>query len=180
VAAEKPVEPGPDAREEDGPSGPLGADFIIPILALALIAYYSVETIGLTWEAKVTGVFIGAVLAPLCIAHMVRMILAVSRGRATFGFGDLVDNTLFNRQRAGLVILMAAFIVAIPWIGTTLGLFLLLVSSMLLMGVRSVRILLGVSLVTTAIVYVLLIHLLNSRLPQGIVERLIGSLFGGQ
>jgi hypothetical protein len=127
----------------------------------------------------VTGVFIAAVLAPLCVVHMVRMVAAISRGRGTFGFGDLLDNTVFNRQRLGLVTMVALFIAAIEWVGTTAGLFLLLVGCMLLMGVRNVRALLGVALTTTAVVYVLLIYLLNSRLPQGPVERLLGSVLGG-
>ncbi len=176
---EAPSEPKPQVPEEDGLAGPLGADFIIPVLALALLAYYSVTTLGLAWEAKVTGVFIAAVLAPLCIAHMARMVLAISRGRGTFSLGGLIANTPINRQRLGLVALVAAFIAAISWIGTTLGLFLLLIGCMLLTGVRSVRALLGVAAVTSAVVYVLLIYLLNSRLPQGPVERLLGSILGG-
>jgi hypothetical protein len=178
VPAEERVKHGADAHDE-AVAGPLGADFIIPVLALALIVYYSATTIGLTWEAKVTGVVIGAVLAPLCIVHMVRMVLAISRGQGTPGLGDLISNTLFNRQRLGLVLLITTFIATIEWIGTTLGLFLLLVGCMLLMGVRSVRALIGVALATTAVVYVVLIFLLNSRLPQGVVEKLIRSVVGG-
>jgi hypothetical protein len=180
VAAEKPVELPSGAREEDGRPTPLGADFIIPLLSVALIAYYSATTAGLSWEAKVTGVFIGAVLGPLCAVHMARLGLAVFRRRATLGFGDLVSNTAFNRQRFGLLALAAAFIAAIEWTGTSLGLFLLLVGCMLLMGVRSPRALLGVAITTTAVVYLLLIRLLNSRLPRGPVETLLGSFTGGQ
>jgi hypothetical protein len=82
-------------------------------------------------------------------------------------------------QRLGLVALVAAFIASIQWIGTTLGLFLLLIGCMLLTGVRSVRALVVVAATTSLIVYVLLIYLLNSRLPQGPVERLLGSVLGG-
>jgi hypothetical protein len=178
VPAEERVEDGRDVRDDET-DGPLGADFIIPVLALALIAYYSATTAGLGWEAKVTGIVIGAVLAPLCVVHMVRMMLSIRRGEGTFGFGDLVSNTPFNRQRLGLVALVALFIAAIEWVGTTLGLFLLLIGCMLLMGVRSVRALIGVALATTAVVYVLLIWLLNSRLPQGPVEKLIRLVTGG-
>ncbi|MDQ4137203.1 MAG: hypothetical protein M3158_13550, partial [Pseudomonadota bacterium] len=91
--SETPVEPRPPLPEETEPAGPLGADFIIPVLALALLAYYSVTTLGLAWEAKVTGVFIAAVLAPLCLVHVIRMIVAVSRGRGTFGFDDFIADT---------------------------------------------------------------------------------------
>ena len=175
---EQRVEDGRDARDE-AVAGPLGADFIIPVLAVALIVYYSATTVGLGWEAKVTGIVIAAVLAPLCAVHMVRMVLAIRRGEGTFGLGDLISNTAFNRQRLGLVVLVATFIATIEWVGTTLGLFLLLVSCMLLMGVRSVRALVGVALTTTAVVYLLLIYLLNSRLPQGPVEKLLRWLGGG-
>ena len=57
--------------------GPSGADFIIPVLAVALVVYYSATTLGMAWEAKVTGVVLGAVLVPLCIVHMVRMTTAI-------------------------------------------------------------------------------------------------------
>jgi hypothetical protein len=50
---------------------------------------------------------------------------------------------------------------------------------MLVTGVRSVRALLGVALTTTAVVYGLLIRLLDSRLPRGPIENLLGALWGG-
>lgn len=178
MAAEERVEYGREAREEVA-AGPLGADFIIPVLAVALIVYYSATTVGLGWEAKVTGIVIGAVLAPLCAVHMVRMVLAIARGEGTFGFGDLISSTPFNRQRLGLVVLVTTFIATLAWAGTTLGLFLLLISCMLLMGVRSIRALVAVALTTTAVVYLLLIFLLNSRLPRGPVEELLRWLGGG-
>lgn len=159
--------------------GPSGADFIIPVLAAALVVYYSTTTLGMAWEAKVTGVVLGAILIPLCIVHIVRMVAAISGGHGTFALGDLVRDSLFNRQRLGLVVLVAAFIAGLDWVGTTAGLFLLLVGCMLVMGVRSIRVLLGVAVVTAAVVYVLLIYLLNSRLPQGPVEKLIGSVLTG-
>jgi hypothetical protein len=179
VAAEEQGGHGSDGRQDKAASGPLGADFIIPVLAVALVAYYSATTLGTTWEAKVTGVVIGAVLVPLCLVHMTRMAVAIARGHGTLGFGSLAANTLFNRQRLGLVLLVAAFIAGLEWTGTTLGLFLLVIGCMLVMGVRSVRALLGVAVVTTAVVYILLIYLLNSRLPRGPVEKLLGSLLGG-
>jgi hypothetical protein len=156
-----------------------GADFIIPVLATGLVIYYSVSTLGMAWEAKVTGVVIGAILIPLCLAHVVRMAAAIGQGYGTFGLGDLVDASTFNLQRFGLVALVAVFIVTLEWVGTTLGLFLLLIGGMLVMGVRSVRTLVAVAGVTAAVVYLLLIYLLSSRLPRGPVEALVNSLIGG-
>ena len=168
-----------DRQQDTAAPRPSGADFIIPVLAVALVAYYSASTLRMAWEAKVTGVVIGALLVPLCGIHIARMIAAISRGHGTIGFGDLVANNLFNRQRLGLVALGPAFVTGLEWTGTTLGLLLLLIGCMLVMGVRSLRALLSVALVTTAIVYFLLIYLLNSRLPRGPVENLISSVLGG-
>ena len=170
---------GRSAESDPVAQGPSGADFIIPVLSIALVIYYSATTLGLAWEAKVTGVVIGGVLVPLCLVHMVRMVRAISGGHGTFGFGDLVSRTPFNVQRLGLVVLVAAFIASLEWVGTAVGLVLLLVACMFLMGVRSLRVLVAVPLITAAIVYVLLIYLLNSRLPQGPLEKLIGSVLAG-
>jgi hypothetical protein len=168
------------ASDENQPAPePLGADLIIPVLACALAAYYFVTTIDLTWEAKATGLFIGAVLAALCVGHFVRLGLRLASRRGSLAIGELISNDHFNRQRFGLVALVILFIASIQWVGTTLGLFLVLVGCMLVMGVRSIRMLVGVSFVTAAVVYLLLIYLLSSRLPHGPIEKLLSSMSGG-
>jgi hypothetical protein len=167
---------GVDNNSDKPVATPLAADFILPLLACGLTAYFFVNTVDLVWEAKATGIFIGIILALLCVAHMVRMALRIMAGRNIFSFGELFDNHLFNQQRLALFGLMVLFIVTLPWVGTTLGLILLLAGSMLVMGVRDIRPLLGVSFVTAGTVYVLLIYLLGSRLPQGPVEKFLGWL----
>ena len=84
----------------------------------------------------------------------------------------------FNRQRLALLLLTAGFIAALPWTGTTLGLFLVLIAGMWTLGVTSIRQLIGIAATTAATVYVLLIYLVSSRLPQGPVEWLIAKIFG--
>jgi hypothetical protein len=168
-----------DRSSEERRAEPLGGDFIIPILACGLAAYYFVTTLDLAWEAKATGLFIGGVLATLCAIHFVRMGLRITAGRGSLGFGELTRNDLCNRQRLGLLVLTVLFVATIQWVGTTLGLFLVLIGSMLVMGVRSVRMLVGVASITAAVVYLLLIYLLNSRLPRGPIEKLLSSLAGG-
>lgn len=155
----------------------LGAYFLIPLMACGLTAYYLVSTNGLIWEAKATGIVIGVVLLALCGAQILRLGLKIARGEGTFGFGDLVEDTLFNRQRFALLILSALFIATLPWIGTTVGLFLLIVASVRLMGVRDWRVLVAVAAITAATVHFLLIYLLGSQLPQGVFKPLFS--FGG-
>lgn len=169
------------AEDQHGPSADkaaLGADLIIPLLGSGLAIYYLVSTASLDWEAKSAGLFVGTVLLTLCAIQLARTVVALSRGTGSLGFGGLFANTLHNRQRLGLLVLVALFIATIGWTGTTLGLFGLLIGTMLVMGVREPGKLLAVSFGTSAVVYVMLIYLLNTRLPRGVVEKAIGAALG--
>ena len=109
---------------------------------------------------------------------MGRTLLRIVQGSGSFCGGEMFADTLFNRQRLALIVLVALFIIALPWTGTTLGLFLVLIASMWMLGVSSIRQLLTVATVTCAVVYVLLMYLVSSRLPHGPVEWLITWAFG--
>ena len=154
----------------------LGAYFIIPLLACGLTIYFLISTAGLIWEARSTGTFIGVILLGLCAAQIIRLGLKVARGEATLGFGELAENNFYNRLRLGLLVLVIAFVALLPVIGTTLGLFLVLIAMVRLMGVRDWRVLVAVALITAATVHVLLIYLLGSQLPQGFLKPVFSSL----
>ena len=157
---------------------PLAADFIIPLLACGLAGYYIATTNDLVWEARAAGVVVGVPLIAMSVFHMGRTLLRIVQGSGSISGGDMFANTLFNRQRLALIVLVALFIIALPWTGTTLGLFLVLIASMWTLGVRSIRQLLTVATTTCAVVYVLLMYLVSSRLPHGPVEWLITWAFG--
>jgi hypothetical protein len=169
----------PELDAEGSPRAALGADLIIPLLACGLAAYYFGSTVDLVWEAKATGLFVGSILVALCIVQFARIGRQITAGRAYLGLGDLIARTEFNRQRAGLLGLATLFVITLPWVGTTLGLFLVLMASMRLLGVRSARALVGIAAVTAAVVHLLLITLLDSRLPQGVLPPLLAALSGG-
>lgn len=154
----------------------LARDLIIPAIGSGLAIYYLASTGDLAWEARATGTTIAVVLLGLCLAHALRIAIKVLRHQGTLGFGDLFANSLFNRQRVALIVLLVVFVATIRWVGTTLGLFVLLTATMLVMGVRDLRHLLGVAFVSAATVYVLFIYLLNSRMPRGIVEALLSTI----
>jgi len=168
-----------DVEDERASARPLGAEFIIPVLGCGLTGYYFVSTVELVWEAKATGLFVGVVLIVLCAIHLVRLSLQVAAGNGGLGLGELVADNSFNRQRLALIVLTALFVVTIHWIGTTLGLFLLLVGGMWSMGVRRVRTLVAVAFITAAVVHLLLISLLGSRLPLGMLQLLVSAPAGG-
>lgn len=169
----------PELEPEPGPRPALGADFIIPALACCLTAYYLVSTVDLVWEAKATGIVVGLVLIALCVAQFARLGLAIAAGSGSLRLGDLITNNLFNRQRLALLVLVILFIATIQWVGTTLGLFLLLIGSMRLLGVRRIRTLVGIAFTTAALVHLALITLLDSRLPQGVLINLLSTTLGG-
>ena len=167
------------ANDIDRPERPaLGADLIIPLIGATLAGYYLISTAELDWEAKSAGLFVGSVLLVLCAIQLMRIVWAALKRQGSLGLGDLVADTPHNRQRLGLIVLVALFIGTIAWTGTTLGLWLLLIGAMLVMGVRSPVRLLSVATITSAVVYGVLILLLNTRLPRGIVEKLIAGALG--
>jgi len=168
----------PDESRRADTREPLAADFIIPLMACGLAGYYLATTTDLVWEARAAGVAVGVPLIAMSVFHMGRTLYRIVQGSGSFSGGEMFANTLFNRQRLALIALIALFIAALPWTGTTLGLFLVLIAGMWTLGVRSIRQLLGIAATTAAVVYVLLIYLVSSRLPQGPVEWLITRLFG--
>jgi hypothetical protein len=166
-------------ESERGSKAALGAYFIIPLLACGLTIYYLVTTLDLVWEARATGFFIGAILLALCLAQFVRLGRRVLQGEGNLSFGDLTANSPLNRQRLALLLLVLTFIVTLPWVGTTPALFLVLMASMWVMGVRKIRTLVAVALTTAIVVHLLLIQLVGSRLPQGVLTPLFSLATGG-
>jgi hypothetical protein len=160
----------PDGGAPEPPArAALGADLIIPVLGCALTVYYLISTTDLVWEARATGTVIGLTLLALCAALFVKLGLRVARGEEDRGFGDLLRNDEFNRQRFGLIVMVAIYIATIYWVGATIGLFFLLVGCMWLLGVRSWKQLIGISLTAAVFVHLMLITLLDSRLPRGLI-----------
>jgi putative tricarboxylic transport membrane protein len=162
-----------------GPSGgkaPLGADLVIPALALGFAVYFFFSIAELSWEAKANGVLIGAILVSLVAIQLVRVGVQVARGRANLGFERLWAPRDALPRRMGLVLITVAFIVAIRWAGLTLSLFVALAAALYLMGVRKPVPLVAVPLAVAASAYLLFIAALDSDLPRGPVEQLLAAL----
>jgi hypothetical protein len=158
------------------PRVPLGADLVIPLLALAFAAYFFVSINELEWIAKANGVIIGTLLVVLCLAQVVRIGLAVAKGRA-----DLRTDTLWQPRdvlgkRLGMVAITIAFIATIQWAGLTLGLLVGMAASLWVMGVRKPRQLIIISVAVAVSAYLLFIALLDSSFPHGPIENLVAYL----
>jgi hypothetical protein len=171
---------GPDRRTEPRDErSALGADLIIPALAAAFTIYFLVTTAQFDWEAKANGVVIGTALLVLVAGQVVRTFVNVARGRSHLSFGELGEISPEQGRRLALIAVLCAFVATIDLLGTSLGLFLSMVASMWILGVRNIRRLLAVALITITTVYLLFFAFLESRLPEGIVENAINAVTGG-
>ena len=155
----------------------LGADLVIPLLALGFAAYFFVSIRGLAWEAKANGVIIGTILVLLAIAQLARIAIAVARGRATLATDILWQPREVLGKRIALVAVTIAFIATIKWLGLTLGLLLGMLAALWIMGVRKRGPLLAIPVVVAAAAYGLFIAALNSEFPHGPIERALAALF---
>ncbi len=152
---------------------PLGADLVIPVLALAFATYFLVTTADLEWEAKANGVIIGSLLVLLIAAQLVRMGVAMARGRANWSFAPLLHPSDALRKRISMLAITIAFVATLPWVGLGLGLLVALAAGFTVMGVKEVRRIALVSLSITAVCTLLFTVVLDSSLPPGPVEKFI-------
>lgn len=74
--------------------------------------------------------------------------------------------------------LVAAFLLALPILGTTIALALMLLAGMWLLGGRHRPTLIGVSIMTPLLVWATLIYGLGTRFPAGPFERAMAVLLG--
>ena len=156
----------------------LGADLVIPLLALAFAAYFFVSINDLAWEAKANGVIIGTLLVALVAAQLVRIAIEVARGRADLRTDPLWRPREVLGKRIGMVLVTIAFIATIKWLGLTLGLLLGMMASLWLMGVRRPATNILISVVVAASAYLLFIAALDSAFPHGPIEDGVAYLLG--
>lgn len=154
----------------------LGADLVIPLLALGFALYFFISIRGLAWEAKANGVIIGSILVLLIAIQLVRIGLAVKRG-GRLGMDPLWAPREALMKRIGMVVVTVAFIATIKWLGLTLGLFLGMAIALWIMGVRRIGVILGVSFAVAASAYLLFMVALDSSYPRGPIERALTALF---
>ncbi|MGQ0677920.1 MAG: hypothetical protein ACT4N4_17800 [Rhodospirillales bacterium] len=155
----------------------IGAELALPALAVAFAAYFFHSVWDLSWEAKANAVMIGVALLALIAVFLVRLAVRTWNGLGTFSFAPLIAPRRVLGQRVLLVVLSGLFIVLIPWLGLTLGLFLLTATLMVVMRAGSWRLIAATAGIVAASAYLLFIALLNSRLPRGPVEKLLAGLF---
>ena len=155
------------------PKAALGADLVIPLLALCFAIYFFWSITDLAWEAKANGVVIGVALIALVVVQVVRIAYAVAQGR-----GDLRTDPLWQpgdvlRKRLGMVAVTVAFILLLQVLGLTLSLFSAMAVALWIMGVRKPSLILGIAFGVAAAAYLLFIAALDAGFPHGPIENLL-------
>lgn len=150
---------------------PLGADLVIPALALGFAAYFFVSIADLAWEAKANGVVIGGVLIALIAIQFVRIAMALVRKEGDLGFGPLWLPRDALAKRVGMVAVTVLFIATLNWLGLTLGLLAALFAALWIMGARG-KALVILPLAVSLAAYLLFVVLLHTDIPHGPIERL--------
>jgi hypothetical protein len=150
----------------------LGADLVIPALALGFAAYFFVSIADLAWEAKANGVVIGGILVGLIAIQVVRIVIRVLKREASLGFDPLWEPRDALGKRVGMVVVTVAFIATLNWLGLTLGLLLSLFAALWIMGARG-KSLVILPLAIALAAYLLFVVLLHSDIPHGPIERLL-------
>jgi hypothetical protein len=165
--------PSPAPQRKD----PIGADLVLPVIAVAFTIYFFVSVSDLAWEAKMNATLIGVTLLVLIAILLVRLGLKFVGGSASLSIAPLIDPRRVLWQRIALIALSAAFVFVIPWLGLTLGLFLLTAALMLLLRAGTWRAVTLTSAIVATTAYLLFIALLDSRMPRGPIEKLLALWF---
>ncbi len=164
-----------EPRSTDRPA--IGGELVLPAMAVGLAIYFLIDVDGLAWEARANATVIAYVLLGLIAIHLVRMALRIHAGEATLGLGPLVEPRSLLPLRFTVLAVTGAFIIALPWLGLTLGLFLLVAILMCLLRAGTWARIVTTAATVSIASYLLFIALLNSRLPRGPIEKLLAGLF---
>lgn len=151
---------------------PLGADLVIPALALGFAVYFFVSIADLAWEAKANGMVIGGVLVLLVLVQLARIGIQLARRTGSLSFERLWEPRDALPKRVGMVAVTIAFIVTLSWLGLTLGLLLALFAALWIMGARG-KALVILPVAVSAAAYLLFVLLLNTDIPHGPIEKLL-------
>lgn len=153
---------------------PAIAGLILPVLAAVYAVYYVLSVQEFPWEAQIFGVAIAVVLWILVAWFVARTLIGVVRGKIRWGgWSDLPAPSDLAR-RAGFIGLTIADVALIGYLGFALTVFLFVLFSMLLLGVRSRRMLILMPPAVSLSGYLLFVVLLQADLPAGPVDAVLG------
>lgn len=152
----------------------IGAQLIIPIVAIAFTAYYFTTIVDTPWTAQVSAFFVGTVLLILCVGFIGKQVYDRQRGLVTFGLGDLFTHADIRSGRAAIFALTVLYIYLIQWGGFTITTFVFMFLSIAILNrARHLGFTALVSFVMVIAGYLLFVVAFNVRIPRGPFELLM-------
>lgn len=155
----------------------VGADLLIPAIALVFTLYYFSTIINSPWTAQVSAFMIGAILIALITAFVAYTVITIRRGEADLGMHRMTAPRSFLPKRIVLFALTLGFVILVQWGGFTLTTFAFLSLAMLLLSDgRNWKFILGLSAVLAIGGYFLFVYAFEVRFPKGPVELLMSQV----
>lgn len=149
----------------------LGADLIIPVLAVVFTLYFFSTIWNSPWTAQVSAFLIGGVLLLVCFLYFLRVIAELRRGEGRLTFTSVVNFEDIRTGRVALIFTTVGFCYFIDNLGFTLTTFLFLWLSMAFLGSFKR---LGLVTVTSALMalggWAVFIWAFDTRFPRGWFE----------
>lgn len=159
------------ARKVDPEIRPLGAELIIPVMAVIFTLYFFTTIWNSPWTAQVSTFMIGGILLFVCILFFARSALLLRRGQADFGFGGLVSRDDLRTGRLGLFLCTVGYTVLINQFGFTLTTFLFMFASMTVLSKgRNIRFNAALAAGIALAGWALFIWAFDTRFPRGWFE----------
>jgi len=150
-----------------------GADLVIPVMGAAFTLYFLHTISGLEWEAKANGIFVGVALLALVAIQVTRTVIGIARGRGDLSLEPLLEPREALPKRLAMLAITIAFVLAVPWLGLGLGLFVAMAAGFGVLGVRPWRRAIFTAFIVAAVATVMFNAVLDTGLPKGPVEKLI-------
>ncbi len=156
----------------------VGAELLIPVAALVFTLYYFSTIWNSPWTAQVSAFFIGTILIVLVAVFLIKTSVALLRGHAHLGIGDLLAPRTLMPVRIGLLLITLGYVILVKWGGFTLTTWVFLFGAMLILnrGQRK-RLIAVLSAILALSGYLLFIVAFETRFPRGPFENLMRSLF---
>ena len=149
----------------------LGADLVIPILAVAFTIYYFSTIWNSPWTAQVSAFAIGGVLLLICLIFFIKVVGQYKRGEGRFTFTSLINYEDIRTGRVALLVTTIGFCWLIDDLGFTLTTFLFLWLSMAILGAfKRLGLVTLVSAVLSLGGWAVFILAFDTRFPRGWFE----------
>lgn len=167
------------SEHPEGSRRQAGGELVIPVMAVALTIYFITTIVESPWTAQVNAFLIGGILIALCLVFFARSALAVTRGRASLGFGSLLGRDDWRSGRAGLFATTLGYVLLIDWGGFTLTTFLFLAISMAILSRgRRLGLIVPISAAMALGGWALFILAFDTRFPRGWFEETMTAVLG--